>query len=284
MSIPKALVSRLVKQHPECEELLTAFVPLLEAQRALAEKLPALELPPLDRAAFAQGKAWLPVTDAVLDVYLDKDFVKAAPAKIAAAAAKGLTGIGEEAKRLGGFLGKEPALCRELAAMGLRGESKKIKSWAKKQGFGAELCLLFALHLSGAAALRVARAAGTFVLPDWMRNTCPVCGSPAHGSFLKGKEGKRYLQCSLCRYEWQFSRTTCPVCGQDSPSDLPLFFLEERRFERGEACDKCNHYLLGLDVREMSDAPPLELFFLCMAPLDMLMQEKGFTPVAEASR
>jgi FdhE protein len=101
---------------------------------------------------------------------------------------------------------------------------------------------------------------------------------------LRGKEGKRWLQCSLCGHEWIFSRTSCPLCGQDSPKDLPLFFLEHNPRERAEACRRCGRYLLGIDMREFIDAVPPELLLLCMTPLDLLVQEKGFVPATEENR
>jgi FdhE protein len=126
------------------------------------------------------------------------------------------------------------------------------------------------------------RAAQSRVLPSWAQGHCPICGSRPHGTSLREKEGKRFLQCSLCRHEWQFSRTTCPACGQDSPQEIELFFLENVRQQRAEVCKICKHYLLCVDMREMGDDTPLKILLLCMTHLDLLMQEKEYIPVTLA--
>ena len=107
-----------------------------------------------------------------------------------------------------------------------------------------------------------------------------MCGSPAHATCLRGKEGRRFLQCSLCRHEWRFSRSVCPSCAQESIQNLLVFHLDGKPEERAEACDACKRYLLGQDQRELADAVPLELAVLCMLPFDLMMQEKGYLPAA----
>lgn len=282
MNIPKTVVKRLAGQHPYSKALLKAFVPLLDAQDTLAETLPAAPLPELDRSAFALGRAWLPAHCAEPSLYFDPAFLKTAPKKIASAAARGFPERKEELRALGAFLAKDSSACLDLATLGLRGADRKISGWAKKHGQDAELSALFARQLAGAAARRVAVAARAVVLPPWNKNVCPICGSRPHGSSLRGKEGKRYLQCSMCRTDWIFSRTTCPLCEQDSPGELPLFFLENAVSQRAEGCDRCKRYLLGVDMRELTEDTPLELLLLCMMPLDLLMREKGYAPGPEA--
>lgn len=282
MSIPKAVVTRLAKQHPHSAAILQAFVPLLDAQNDLAEELPLPVLPVLDTVAFAEGKPWLPALTAEASVYLDDAFMGAAPKKLIAAAIKGFPDIKEDLRALGNYFAKNADGCFDLAALRLQGKTAKIKNWAKEKGLHADAALLLAQHLAGTAARRVDRATKNTVLPPWSRSYCPVCGSRPHGSYLKNKEGNRFLQCSLCRHEWSFSRTTCPVCEQNDPKELPIFFIEDKKYERAEGCNVCKHYLLGLDMRELSEDTPLELYLLCMMHLDILMGEKELVPVAAA--
>lgn len=279
VSIPKVVLTRMAKLHPHSEAILKAFVPLFEAQEALADALPAPELPPLDQGAFALGKPWMPVQGGEIAVYLDDAFVEAASAAIGAAALQGFPDRKEEIRALSALLGTESSLCRELATLGFEGRQRKVSAWAKKRGQDSAIVALYARHLAAAAAKRVEKATRARVLPAWNREYCPICGSRPHGSFLRLKEGKRSLQCSLCRKEWAFSRTTCPACMQNDPKELTLFFHQDVRYERAEVCNKCGHYILSVDTRELSDDAPPELYLLCMAPLDLLMQEKGHIPV-----
>lgn len=279
MSIPKVVLTRMAALHPHSEGILRAFVPLFEAQEALADTLPAPELPPLDQAAFALGRPWMPVQSGEVAVYLDDAFVEAAPGAIGAAALQGFPDRREEICALNALLDGEKGLCRELAALGLEGGRGKVDAWAKERGQNSDITALYAMHLAAAAAKRVEKATRERVLPAWSSEYCPVCGSRPHGSFLRSKEGRRSLQCSLCRKEWVFSRTTCPACGQNDPRELTLFFHEDVKYERAEVCNKCGHYILSVDMRELSDDAPPELYLLCMAPLDLLMQERGHLPI-----
>lgn len=279
MLVSKKVVTRMARLHPHSANLLKAFVPLLEAQEALGGKLAVPALPPLDQAAFVQGESWLSVRGGKTSIYLDDAFVAAAPKVLGAAALKGFADREDELSALRALLVEKPDLCRELATLGFEGRQKKVEAWAREYEQDPDITLLFSMHLAAAAAVRVERASRARMLPTWSKEYCPLCGSRPHGSALRGKEGRRFLQCSLCRKEWAFSRTSCPACAQDDPRELNIFFHENSKYERAEVCNKCNHYILGVDMRELADDTPLELYLLCMAPLDFLMQEKGFVPV-----
>ena len=283
LSTNKALIRRLVKEHPHSAAILQAFVPLWEARKLLVEKLPPPAIPAApDALSFSQGKAWLDVKGGHAQDYLDEDFLKAAPTKLLAAAAKGFPDLKEALRALRDYLKKNRADAATLTQLRLTGNLRKLAAWSKKNALNRHATMLAASHLALAAAQRIARAASSSVtLPPWRMRHCPICGSLPHASLLRGKEGKRFLQCSLCGHDWAFSRTSCPVCGQDSPKEMRLFFLEQNRRERAEACNLCKRYLLGIDLREAAEDIPLELLLLCMVHLDMMMQEAGFVPAAD---
>ncbi len=115
---------------------------------------------------------------------------------------------------------------------------------------------------------------------NWTKGYCPVCGSWPEISFIKGKEGKRSLRCSFCAHEWVFSRLVCPFCENDDQTKLELFYSEDRSFERAELCHSCNKYLVALDTRNMLSQPAEAVAAIGMIYLDILAQEKGFTPGA----
>lgn len=282
MPIAKPVIERLEARYPHSAELLHAFVPLLDAQEELAKGLTPPLLPPLALEAFASGTAWLPASGVAEDVLLDAPFLLNAPMTLAEAAARGFESISETALALGAFLADNQDACRELALLRIRGRTEKVRPWAEKYAQDEAAATLLAVHLGGAAARRAGLAAEAEGMPQWTYGTCPVCGSRPHGASLKGKEGKRWLQCSLCRHEWIFSRTTCPVCLQHAPEKTKLFFFEDNRNLRAEVCADCGHYLLCADVRDMADAVPVELLLLCMMPLDLLMQQKKHIPVPNA--
>lgn len=240
--------------------------------------------------------------------FLDTAFLAVAPGLLAQAAAEGFPARAQEIKALGAWLADNPAACWELAALRLDNRLDKCANWAAQHGpgsgFDANLAALFSAQLAGAAARRVALCepntnAGAMSATSrngedttaphrerwdsgWEYGYCPVCGSLPHASALKSKNGKRTLQCSLCRHEWHFARVACPVCRNTSADSLPHFYLEEFPDERAEACTACNSYILGADMREYLEQPPLELLLLCLAPLEALVADKGFKALTSA--
>jgi len=115
---------------------------------------------------------------------------------------------------------------------------------------------------------------------QWHQGYCPVCGSWPELSFLEGKEGRRWLRCSFCGHEWRFMRIQCPFCGNSDHEKLEVLFQEGREHERAELCHECMKYLVALDTRERTDDVSREVASLSMVYLDMLVQDKGYSPGA----
>ena len=45
---------------------------------------------------------------------------------------------------------------------------------------------------------------------EWAEGYCPICGREPKIGELKDEEGRRYLFCNQCGYEWSFVRIKCP--------------------------------------------------------------------------
>jgi FdhE protein len=114
----------------------------------------------------------------------------------------------------------------------------------------------------------------------WEKGYCPLCGSWPSLSFLKDKEGRRFLKCSFCGNEWRFARTVCPFCENRDHETIEHLFAQDRSSERIEVCHKCKRYVLSLDLRERAEELVLEVASLGLIHLDILAQQKGFTPGA----
>ncbi len=118
---------------------------------------------------------------------------------------------------------------------------------------------------------------------QWLYGYCPICGSYAAIAGLVGEGGKRWLQCATCAHEWRFNRHTCPRCGDKKHDNHEYFFDENgpaKAGERVDLCKACHTYLLTKDLRQLIDPAKMEVVALGMVPLDILAQEKGFSPVA----
>lgn len=280
MPLSRSSIARLAKTHPHSAGLIKVFAPFIRIQKKLAESPEQVTLPALDPASFAAGKPWFQAKELPYSGTL----LRKAVTQFANAAAKALSAQAEAFAGLKAYLRANPSAAGELVGLRLEGHISKTKAWAKKHGQPQDAAALLATLLGGAMARHARIAAQGQTLPAWDKGYCPLCGSLPQGSVLKHTEGHRYLHCSLCGHQWQYARAACPVCEQQDSKNIPLFFLEDHPEERAEACTVCNQYLLGLDTRKMADNdPPLDLHFLCMGPLDILMQEKGFSPLFMAN-
>lgn len=288
VKISATTLGALVQKYPHASPLLEAFVPLLEARETLAQELPAPLLPPPNPCAMAQGKPWLAPTENahVSALYLDDMFMTRVPQYLLAAARKGMPQLSSAWDELDTLFSQNPKACRNLVALGLLGKRHRTAYWAKKNGQDKAATALICLHLAATAARRVAvaaQAAQKTLLEAWTQGHCPVCGGPAHAGFLQHKEGQRFIQCGLCGQTWRFSRTVCPLCADDKPEGRTVFFYQGDIQARAEACESCKSYMQVPDMRDMAEEVPLELLVLCLMPLDLSMQEKGYTPASLAT-
>ncbi len=118
---------------------------------------------------------------------------------------------------------------------------------------------------------------------SWQKGYCPVCGSFPVLSYLKGDEGQRWLICGICSHEWRFMRTQCPFCENEDPEKSEFCFVEERAYERAEMCHRCKRYLVGIDLRKYPYDFIPEVAVAGMMYLDVIVQEKGFLPMADSA-
>lgn len=292
MVISKTSVTHLKKIHPHSTELLKVFAPLMNAQQELAQAFVTTEIMhsfTLDMHEFTSGKPLLDISM----VHYPAAFSKKACTKLCTVASRVLPQQSAAFSDLKAFFKTHKDLLRDLTNFRLQGNLAAARPWAQQHAQQPEPTALLSMLLGGAVAQGLRAALLTHVklqpeyqqaLAGWSKGYCPVCGSLPHGSSLKNIEGERYLHCSLCAHSWRYSRTACPLCEQTDSEKISLFYIEDHPEERAEACECCKHYLLSVDTRKLAEEnPPLDLYFLCMGPLDMLLQEKGYMPADHAS-
>lgn len=113
-----------------------------------------------------------------------------------------------------------------------------------------------------------------FQKDSWDYGYCPLCGSSPDVAYLN-EEGRRFLHCELCGYEWYYPRLRCPFCENNEPKKLGYFVSEDEEGFRVDFCKKCNCYIKTLDKRVIVSLVPLELENLVTLHLDMLAHEQG---------
>jgi len=113
----------------------------------------------------------------------------------------------------------------------------------------------------------------------WYQCTCPVCGSFPSLAEIRGEEGRRFLLCSLCAFEWPIVRIGCPICGNHEQDRLRYFYIEGALSGyRVEVCESCRNYIKALDLRSAGRAPLLVAEEIKTVDLDLLANEEGYSP------
>ncbi|HCJ66081.1 MAG TPA: hypothetical protein DHV62_01825 [Elusimicrobia bacterium] len=110
----------------------------------------------------------------------------------------------------------------------------------------------------------------------WQNGYCPICGGKPDIAEIKGEEGKKYLHCSFCGYEWLYKRLTCPYCGNTDHQTLSYFYAENEESYRIDTCEKCKHYIKTVDSRKLTEPVNLDIEDWCTIHLDFIAAGKGY--------
>ena len=111
---------------------------------------------------------------------------------------------------------------KELLKKGMREE--KVEEIADQFGLDKRI-LLFLIQNSTRPSIEagVEKLQRELNTDNWLKGSCPVCGSLPQLSLLKEEAGKRFLLCSYCGYHWQAERMVCPFCNNKEQQSLELF-------------------------------------------------------------
>jgi FdhE protein len=111
---------------------------------------------------------------------------------------------------------------------------------------------------------------------DWSEGYCPICGREPKIGELKEDEGRRWLFCHQCGYEWSFVRIKCPFCGNEEQQSLAFFTVEGDERYRVDVCNECKRYIKIIDFRETKQEANLDVEDIATLHLDMLAYEEGY--------
>ncbi|MBN1662751.1 MAG: formate dehydrogenase accessory protein FdhE [Deltaproteobacteria bacterium] len=136
---------------------------------------------------------------------------------------------------------------------------------------------LFAEESLRPALEKVAQKYGDAVSKlSWQEGYCPICGKEPKIGEIKDDDGRRYLFCNQCGYEWHFLRIKCPFCGNEEQQSLAYFTVEDDERYRVDVCNECKRYIKIVDFRESKEEPNLDVEDIATLHLDMLANEEGY--------
>jgi len=305
-----AALAEINARHPAMADITTAFAILLRARQAVSAALPETSLiggaPAV--SALAHGHPLLSrlfETLATPEPELVNRFLIASRL-VLPAAAQAFPLLAAEMARIavlldkpgtGADLGADLA-SQLLAAIGPDAENairpQTVEDIAKRLGIPPP-----ALHMCATETLLAVLGHEATLLEDlvdqdaWRRGYCPVCGGgPDVGILKEGKEdsefliakaGQLWLHCGQCSALWRFPRLRCVGCGCEDPELSDLLMAEDdprSQIEHAHLCQKCRSYLLTVNLVDRVDRVNLELLPASLLHLDVLAQERGFSPMA----
>lgn len=157
------------------------------------------------------------------------------------------------------------------------GEEDFVINEIKNAGLNSEL-FIFLARLSVQPLAKVLNSKLKDFVDEklWLQGYCPICGEKPSIAELRGEEGKKYLHCSFCGYEWLYKRLSCPFCNNDDHQTLGYFYAENEEGYRIDVCDKCKKYIKTIDSRKLSQPINLEIEDWCTIHLDLIAKEKNY--------
>jgi FdhE protein len=111
----------------------------------------------------------------------------------------------------------------------------------------------------------------------WAEGYCPICGKEPKIGEIKADDGRRYLFCNQCGFEWHYRRVKCPFCGNEEQHALAYFTIEGDERYRVDVCNVCKRYIKMVDLRNSERETNLDVEDIATLHLDMLAYEEGYS-------
>ncbi len=269
------------KASPFLKPVVNAFKEVMISRAILKARLsdrPDIHIPPPEQSRLTEGHPWL--TEETIASLMDPwgETVESTMAPMI----KAFPSIAAEVVRSReAFKANEIDLKRCIRAL-VEGEEDNINKIASDLGF-QPIILKFILGqmLKPFVEKRTESLRPVIANLSWYQGYCPICGAYPELSFLQGNEGQRWLRCSLCGYTWRFDRMTCPYCGEKK-GNKEFICVDGSDQKWVEPCPDCHRYIVGIDLRKQAGIIP-DVAAIGMVHLDIIAQQKGFSPIAECA-
>ena len=110
-------------------------------------------------------------------------------------------------------------------------------------------------------------------IKNYSKNICPFCNNNFKYGIIK-EDGKKYLFCSVCNFQWNFPRIKCPFCGNENQKQLSYFqFEDENEFVRVYKCENCGKLHKVFLSEKMKQYSSYEYAHINTAHIDLFIQE-----------
>jgi FdhE protein len=274
----EGVIQYIIGKSPHSKEIITAFKPLFLVRERLIDELhlKAADLSSIDGEKLRQGVPCINQTP----FFFKGDPWEKIGLAVVSAMREGFPALGEDVAKLEGKIKAGDIRLFDAFTDFPGSIETAVARWSSEANVKPQ-----AIGLMLSAVARIVLQAKSNGIGEhiegmgWEKGYCPVCGAHPTIAVIREKIPQRWLHCSRCGHEWRFSRMFCPVCEQESPSGLDYFYVEDRRQETAFTCNSCKRYLITLNqISDMGDHDR-DVSAMSLIHLDLIMQEKGFTPM-----
>ncbi|MEN6624500.1 MAG: formate dehydrogenase accessory protein FdhE [Smithella sp.] len=275
----KNIFAQAVEQNPQAGEILKAFEPIIIRQRQLAalSSFRNLDCSLIDKEKL---KAGVPISRQI-NLFMSDNSLKEIAISMASAVAEGMPQLAENIDRIADLIQKGKINPADYFKSPVEGEKDKASDWAKDLKISSSNAIFLMTLISRVVLEQRAIEIKTALKElDWDKGYCPVCGSFPSIAMIEEKGGRRFLHCSSCGHDWRFTRVICPACENDASDGMDYFYVENKTHEAAFICDKCKKYLVTLYRVGDFLARDMDVSAISLIHLDMIMQGKGYEPMA----
>ena len=271
-------IARLSSEKPHLETLLKAFGPLLlEKNQWLSDTAVDPFILPIDPLRFAEG---IPL-NRQHQLFSENDPWGSAGWSSAKAIAGGFPHLRQDMEVLLRRFTEGKYNCFPLFFVNAEEADGQLADKAADLAISPVSLHFFLRVLNRFMLTKKARDLKTgLAAHSWAQGYCPVCGGFPHLAIL-GDKGQRQLHCADCGHAWLFVRLTCPYCRHEDPQNTSVFFIDGQQEDSAFTCDKCHRYLLTANRSASLGPPHADLTAMGLIHLDLIMQEKGYSPMTE---
>ncbi len=280
-------LSRLEKQieetsekHSHSQNILLAFKTILLERKRLVENENRIHVD-VSRIDTIRLQGGVPVSRQTALFHPDEPWKEIALAMIPSVTS-GFPALAKELQKIEGGVRDGSVQLKDYFTTFPELDDEIVRNWASALNVRPEAMQLLLMSVLRPVLEMKAREVvcrlGDF---SWDKGYCPICGAFPEIAVIKDKITQRWLHCSRCSHEWRFNRVLCPYCEHEGKEEgTTYFFVEGNERETAFICTRCNKYLLTLNrVSDLGDHD-FDVVSMGLTHLDMIMQEKGYNPVA----
>jgi len=271
------LLDNTIEKNPHCKEIVSAFRPVILERYLLVDKVELKNMDALkvDKRKFKGGVPVIRQTT----LFRDDDPWAEIALSLIPAMKQGFPALQDDLEKLEEIIKNENISIYDYFKSYPADGDTIIAGWTSEFNINAAAVALLLKTISRIILEKRSQNI-EWKWGNWEKGYCPVCGTYPSIAMIKEKIAERWLHCSQCGYEWKFSRVICPYCEDEAYKEMPFFFVEDKGNDCAFACDKCKRYLITLT--RMSDliVRDLDISAISLTHLDIIMQDKGFQPMA----